>query len=127
MINQEKVKLMTKIAAYEQNKGKADKTMMTYFKNDFISFRGFSVQIGVTVALLILFGGDFAINVIDNLAKITEFDFVGTGIKYLTIWVFFMLAYTVVSAFYNRIEYLKSENRVNNYQKMLKQLEKIDS
>jgi len=127
MINQEKVKLMTKIAAYEQNKGKADKVIMTYFKNDFISFKGFGVQVGVTIALLIIFAGDFAIHVIDNLARITEFDFVGTGIKYLTVWIIFMLAYTVVCAFYNRIEYLKSENRVNNYQKMLKQLEKIDS
>lgn len=127
MINQEKTRLMTKISMYENNKGKEDRTTMTYFKNDFISVKSFGVLIGATFALLILFGGDFAIHVIENLATITEYDFVGAGIRYLTIWVIVMLIYTVVSTFFNRIEYIKAEKRVNQYQKLLTQLDKIDS
>jgi uncharacterized BrkB/YihY/UPF0761 family membrane protein len=127
VINQEKVKLMTKIAAYEKNKGREDKRLMSFFKNDFVSLKSLGIQIGVTFALLLIFGGDFAIKVLENLATITEYNFVGAGVKYLTIWIIFMLVYTVVAAFYNRIEYLKAEKRVNNYQKLLTQLEKIDS
>lgn len=127
MINQEKTRLMTQIAMYEKREGKEDRVTMTYFKNDFVSLKTFGLLIGVTVALLIILGGDFAIHVLDNLATITEFDFVSTGIKYLTIWVIAMAIYTVVSAFFNRIEYLKSEKRVNRYQKMLAQLDKVDN
>lgn len=126
MLNQEKISLMTKVAVYEKREGKEDKKKMTFFKNDYIIYSSFGVQIGATIALLIIFGFDFGIQVLDNLATITEFDFVAPAMKYLTIWIVIMIIYTIVSAFYNRLEYLKSEQRVNAYQKQLKQLEKMD-
>lgn len=126
MLNQNKIRLMSKIAMYEQREGKEDKSRMTYFKNDYVTSKTFSVLVGVTFALMIIFAFDFGIQVLDNLATITEFDFLVPATKYLTIWIGFMIVYAVVSAFYNRIDYYKSEKRVNEYQKHLKQLEKID-
>lgn len=127
MINHEKTRLMTKIAIYEKNTGREDRDTMMFFKSDFISFKSFSVLVGATIALIMLFIGDFAVNMIDNLATITEYDFVGTGIKYLTVWIIVMLVYVVVSTFFTRLDYLKAEQRVNEYQKLLTQLDKIDN
>ncbi len=125
MLDQEKVKLMTKLAIYEKNIGKEDLKKMEFFKSDFISFNNFKMQFSVTLALIFFFSIEFSKIVMDHIANITEFDFVGLGIKYLTIWVVFMAVYTIISTINNRIEFSKSKSRIDEYEKMLKNLEKI--
>lgn len=125
MLDQEKVKLMTKLAIYEKNSGKEDLKKMEYFKSDFISFNNFKMQISVTLALFFIFGIEFSKIILDHIANITEFNFVALGIKYLTIWIGFMIVYTIISTINNRIDYSKSKKRIDEYEKMLKNLEKI--
>lgn len=125
MLNHEKVRIMTKLAIYEKNKGKEDKSIMEYFKTDYISFKNFKMQIGVTFALIMILGFEFANIVLNNLAKITDYDFVGLGIKYFSIWLVLMVSYTIISAAYNRMEYSKAEKRIQEYDRLLKNLEKI--
>lgn len=125
MLDQEKVKLMIKLAIYEKNNGKEDMKKMEFFKSDYISFNNFKMQTSVTLALLFIFGIEFSKIIIDNIANITELNFVALGVKYLSIWIFFMVVYTIISTVYNRIEYSRSKNRIDEYEKMLKNLEKI--
>lgn len=125
MLDQEKVKLMTKLALYEKNSGKEDLKKMEFFKSDYISFNNFKMQSSVTLALVIVFGIEFSKIIIDNIANITEFNFIALGVKYLTIWVGFMVVYTIISTINNRIEYSRSKARIDEYEKMLKNLEKI--
>lgn len=125
MLNHEKIRIMTKLAIYEKNKGKEDKNVMEYFKTDYISFKNFKMQMGVTFALIVILGFEFANIVLDNLAKITDFDFVGLGIKYLSIWIVLMVGYTIISIGYNRMEYNRIEKRIQEYDRLLKNLEKI--
>ncbi len=125
MLDQEKVKLMTKLAIYEKNIGKEDLKKMEFFKTDFISFNNFKMQFSVTLALIFFFSIEFSEIVMDHIANITEYNFIGLGIKYLTIWVAFMIVYTLISTINNRIEFSKSKSRINEYEKMLKNLEKI--
>ncbi len=55
MINEDKVKLMMKLATYEQSEGKEDQKVMEFFKGDFISFNTFMMLLGVSVALVLFF------------------------------------------------------------------------
>lgn len=125
MLNHDKVKLMTQLAIYEKNSGKTDKEKMEYFKTDYISYNNFKTQISVTIALIIILGVEFTKVVTDHLANITEYNFVALGVKYLIIWVIFIGIYTMISSLNNRIDYSKAKKRTNEYEKMLKKLEKM--
>lgn len=116
---------MTRMASYEKNEGKQDLKKMHFFKMDYVSFNNFKTRFGVTIALLMLFGGDFAIKFINNMATITTFDFVGQFVEYFTIWLAFMVIYSFISAFIYKGKYTQAEKRIEVYEHQLKQLRKM--
>lgn len=125
MLNQDKIKLMTQLAIYEKNIGKEDFKKSDFFKTDYVSYHNFLNQISVTFALLCVFGIHFAKTVSDHLANITEYNFVALGMKYLTIWAVIIGIFTVLSTIINRVEYSKAKKRLEQYEELLKKLDKI--
>lgn len=63
MINEKKVKLMTRMASYEQNQGKEDFKINAYYKKDYVSIKRlytfFWVTIGYVCAVGLVFMADF--------------------------------------------------------------------
>ncbi len=125
MVNEEKIKIMTKLASYEEGKGKRDLQIMRRMKSDYISYNAFVTCFFVSLAVFILFAADFGSKFLENLAQFTDYDFVGEGIEYLTIWILIMAVYSFVSGRMYRKEYDDAERRVKVYQKELKDLEKF--
>lgn len=56
MVNEERVKLMTRMAAYEKNQGAKHMAITGFFRSDYISFQILKTVITTTVAFAILFG-----------------------------------------------------------------------
>ena len=54
MVNEDKIKLMTKLAVYEQGEGNKTLPVMQYFQGDYIVFNGIKTFISITVAYGIL-------------------------------------------------------------------------
>lgn len=125
MLNREKVKIMTKLAMYEKSTGREDKEIMNYFKVDFISFNNFKTQVGVTIALLLIFGSETASIIMQNLPTITDYDFIGLGKKYLIIWIGVIILYTIISSLYHRGRYNLAKKRIDDYQSLLHKIEKF--
>lgn len=50
MVNEDKIKLMTKLAVYEQGEGKKTLPVMQYFQGDYIVFNVIKTFISITVA-----------------------------------------------------------------------------
>lgn len=125
MINQEKVKLMTKLASFEKNEGKEDLKAMEYFKSDYVSYNTFLMLLGVTVALIIFFAADIGTKFFENMQTFIEYDFVGQGIDYLTIWLVFMVIYGIITTIIYRRRYRVSKKNTDLYKKMLKDLRKM--
>ncbi len=124
MVNQEKVKLMTKLASYEKS-GREDITSTEYFRADYVSYNSFLMMLGVSVSLLFFFLADFGGKFFDNMQTFIEYDFVGQGMDYLTIWLVFMVVYGVVASVIYRKRYNDSRRRIEIYQKMLKDLKRM--
>ena len=124
VINEEKIKIMTKLASYEENKGKKDFEIAKRMKSDYISYNSFVTCFFASIALFILFAADFGSKFLNNLAQFTEFDFVGAGVEYLTIWILMMAVYSFLSGRMYRKEFDDAERRLNVYQKELRVLEK---
>lgn len=123
MVNETKVKIMTELASYLEGKGKKDLKIMNRFKLDYVSLNSFRVMLFATVGLLIVFGLDILDKLLNNMENISEFDFIGQGTIYLTLWVLAMLFYAVVSGKIYRKRYADAKNRIDNYEKLLKQLD----
>lgn len=124
MVNQEKVKLMTKLASYEKN-GKEDLISTEYFRADYVSYNSFLIMLGVSISLLFFFLADFGGKFFDNMQNFFEFDFIGQGMDYLTIWLVFMVIYGVIASVVYRKRYNDSKRRIDIYQKMLKDLKRM--
>ncbi|RRD95145.1 hypothetical protein EII17_05070 [Clostridiales bacterium COT073_COT-073] len=123
MVNENKVKMMTQLASYMETKGKHDLRIMRHFKLDYVSLNSFRVMLLATLGLLIIFGLDIVDKVLNNIENISEFDFIGQGTVYLTLWVLVMLFYAVLSGKIYRRRYAQAKDRTEEYEKLLNQLD----
>ena len=55
MLNEERIKLMTKMASYEANEGKKNVSIGSYFRGDYIGLQVVKSVLNATVAFLIVF------------------------------------------------------------------------
>ena len=56
MVNEERIKLMTRMAAYEKDGHKKNKAIVSFFKSDYISMQMIKSMIASTLAFAIVFG-----------------------------------------------------------------------
>ena len=56
MVNEERVKLMTRMAAYEKGEYKTNRNIVSFFKSDYISMQMIKSVIASTIAFAIVFG-----------------------------------------------------------------------
>lgn len=56
MINEEKVAVMTRMAAYEAGRGKRDREICGFFRSDYVGFQLLKTWIATTIAFCILAG-----------------------------------------------------------------------
>lgn len=118
-MDKERLKLMIKLASYEENQGKKDLRIMRRIKADYISYYSFTTCGFASIAVFIIFAADFGSKVIENLARFTDYDFVSDGIEYLTLWILIMAVYSFFSGRMYRKEYEEAEKRVNAYKRDL--------
>ena len=125
MVNEEKLKLMAKLASYEEHQGKSDFEIVKRMRSDYISYHVFLNCLFVSVALLLIFGMHFAEILLDNMTHFTTIDFVGIAVEYVMVWVLLMLVYSVITSPFYRKRYNDAQARVNEYRKQLIQLDKF--
>lgn len=125
MLNEERIRLMTQMAAYEEHEGKRDIAVNGYFRGDFISFQLLKSALyatagfGLGVIMYILhdletFLGDFY--------KMDVVEFMqGLLGKYILV----LAVYMVISYFVYAYRYSRSKRCIKRYQAQLKQLQQM--
>lgn len=56
MVNEERIKLMTRMAAYEKEEHKKNKKIVSFFKSDYVSMQTLKSIVYTTIAFAIMFG-----------------------------------------------------------------------
>ena len=56
MVNEERIKLMTRMAAYEKESHKKNKAIVSFFRSDYISMQMLKSVVSTTIAFVIMFG-----------------------------------------------------------------------
>ena len=125
MISEKKVKLMTRMASYEKNKGKEDFKINGYYRKDYVSIKRlytfFWVTIGYVLALALVFmaGFDAWMDKMSMSLIIAAGSVVVAG--YIALLIFYIL---ITNRVYNR-RHKDARTRVKKYNHDLTRLLKI--
>ena len=125
MINEEKVKIMTKIAMYEQGKGRKYLPVSKYYRSDYIGLalikNFFLVTIGyiMAIAAVAVYFGEY---LMENLHKM---ELVPLGIYIIIGYVAALVGYSILTYIQYSVKYFKAKKSVKEYYTQLTELSKI--
>jgi uncharacterized integral membrane protein len=125
MVNEEKVILMTRMAAFAAREGKKEQKINQYFRSDYVGFEVVKSAISATIVFVVLFAVYAMTNftsLIDNFYGESLEDF---GRQIFTIYLIFLIGYCVISYIYFSFRYAKMRDKMKQYYNDLKKLRKM--
>lgn len=125
MLNNKKIRAMTKLALYEQKEGKEDIRLSKYYKNDYVRYEVLKTIINVTIgyALILLLIGIYKADYLISNAVTLNFPRIGQYI--LGFYIIILTIYVVSSIIGYSLKYDKSRKTLAKYYKALKRLSNI--
>lgn len=126
MLNNKKIRNMTKLAIYEQKEGKEDIRMSKFYKSDYVQYNLLKTCISVTVAyllvlvMIVVYYSEFIIS------EAVTLDYKAIGVKVLAIYILIMVTYIIGTIFRYSLKYERSRSRLARYYRRLKSLEKLN-
>lgn len=125
MLDEERIRIMTRMASYEAGEGKEDISVKQYYRKDYVSYQMIRTFISSTISFGILFllWGVYSMETI--MEQIAKMDLVGFGISVLIKYIIFVVVYQVIAAIiYNR-KYTKATAGVKKYHAELRKIIKL--
>ena len=125
MLDEKKVKLMTRLAFYEQTQGKEDFKVSAYYRKDYASLHTICSIIWVTVGYICAVGLIFLAGM-DNFLSSMSFGmmFLMLGILAL-VYLFLLILYGVIASHIFNKKHRESRQRVKKYNHDLTRLLKL--
>lgn len=125
MLNEERIRLMAKMASYEKGKGKEDIPIKQYYRKDYISCQGIKTFFFSTICfgILLLFRALYGMEDITELLDSRDLSSVGVSLlmEYLAfIAIFQVIAYIVYSR-----RYARATAGAKEYYAILKKVQKL--
>ena len=122
MLNEERIKLMTKMAAYEANEGKKNVAIGNYFRGDYIGLQVIKSIISATIAFLIVFGLFIFYDFEVFMSDIYKMDLLGIGKTVVIAYLIFVAVYALISYMIYTYRYTKARKSLKMYYNNLKKL-----
>lgn len=122
MLNEERIRLMTKMASYEANEGRKNVSIGSYFRGDYIGLQVIRAVISGTVGFFIAFGMYILYNFEELMADIYKMDLLQFGKKVIIAYLCVIVLYTVVSYCVYTYRYTKAKKSLKRYYNNLKKL-----
>lgn len=122
MLNEERIKLMTKMAAYEENEGRKNMAIGSYFRGDYIELHMLKSIFSATIAYFVLFGMYIYYDFEIFMQNIYKMDLVQFGKDVLFYYFIFVVVYALISYIVYSYRYSKAKKSLKRYFYNLKQL-----
>ena len=125
MLNEEKIKIMNRLAMYEQGEGKKYLPVSRYYRSDYIGLalikNFFLVTIGyaLIVAAVAVYFGEY---LLENIHKM---DLVTLGVYLIIGYVVVLVAYSILTYIQYSVKYYQAKKSVREYYSRLTELNKI--
>ena len=127
MLNEEKIKIMNKLAMYEQGEGKKYLPVSRYYRSDYIGLALIKNFFLVTIGYCLVLAGIaayFGEYLVDNIHKM---DLVAVGRNAVIGYVVVLVVFSVATYIQYSVKYHKAKKSVKEYYQELTQLNKIYS
>lgn len=122
MLNNDKIRLMTKLALYEQKEGKKDIAGGKYYRSDYVSLAMINSAIIATLAYILILGSIVLVNIETVLSVMTTFDMLELGRIVVVAYIIYMLIYLTITYIISRLRYDNIKSELKNYDNNLKEL-----
>jgi len=122
MLNNHKIRLMTKLAIYEMKDGKEDIRLGKYYRVDYVRYQLLKTIVAVTCGYLILVLLTILYNMEYLIAEAVKLDYASIGRNILGIYLVLLLAFSGMAALGYTIKYNRSRKKLAKYYRMLKRL-----
>lgn len=125
MLNEEKVRIMTKLAAYEKGEGKDYLPISKYYRTDYIGLALIKNFFLISIAYVAL-AGLVSLYFLDELLEnIHKMNLVRLGVKVVVGYVLLLVAYSVIVYVVQTVKYSRAKKSIKNYYMQLGRLTKI--
>lgn len=125
MLNNKKIRLMTKLAVYENVEGKEDIHLSKYYKTDYVRYQVLKSIISATVGYLLILVLIFLYKSEYIIKNAVSLDYRTIGIYILGIYIVIVTIYGLGSIIGYSVKYDASRKKLARYFKLLKRLSKI--
>lgn len=125
MLNNRKVRLMTRLAIYEQTEGKEDVRISKYFQTDYVRLNVLKTVVAITVGyllimlLLIVYHSEYLIR------EAVTLDYTGILTRYVGIYIIVLTVYGALGMIGYMIKYRASRKKLAKYFRMLRRLRSL--
>jgi hypothetical protein len=126
MLNEEKIKLMTKLAMYEKHTGKKTMRIAKYFRSDYISWNMIKTALAVTVAYALMIGLWLAYHVEEYMGELYSLNYIGLLRGIVEQYVIILVCYMVIAYLVYSIKYAFAMRSIRRYDGNLKRLKRMD-
>lgn len=126
-MNENKVRLMTRLAIHDKKYGKEDAKVYEYYESDYLYIENWKTRVSVAIIILLYIGWDLFFKVYTNVIVFPDFNIRPLVIKYIVIFAVVMLGFTFISSKIYKKRFKKMSRRAEEYKGNLTTLSKITS
>ncbi len=122
MINESRIKLMTRLAAYEAGEGKKNMAIGTYFKGDYIAKEVMKSIVFATIVYAVAVGVYVAYDFEEFMQDIYDIDLLQLGRTLLIRYLIFTGGYSFITGIVYTVRYKKARHSLRVYYNNLRRL-----
>lgn len=125
MLNEERIKVMTRLAVFEKEHGKENAVASKFYKSDYIGYNMLWTAIMTTIAYALGLALFFALNFEEYMAKLHKMNLIEQAKIVIVLYVMILTVMLMISYFLYRKRYHKAQKGLKKYCGMLHDLEKL--
>lgn len=126
MLNEDKIRIMSRCAVYEKGQGKEDLAVNRYYQGDYVRLNTLKTLIGVTVGFVLCFGLYLVLRAEYYMENIVGMDLMAFARNVLMYYVIVLVIFAVISIVFYGWKYTDTQKRVRWYYQDLKALAEMD-
>lgn len=122
MLDESRIKLMARMASYEETEGKKTIPIASYFRGDYVSFNVVRTAISITVAFMVVTGVYIYYSLEDFIADIYRLDLMEVGRRLLTVYLVVVCLFSVFAYIFYSWKYDRAKKSLQGYYQALRRL-----
>ena len=126
MLNEDKIRIMSRCAMYEKGQGKEALAVNRYYQGDYVRLNTLKTLIGVTVGFVLCFGLYLVLRAEYYMENIVGMDLMAFARNVLMYYVIVLVIFAVISIVFYGWKYTDTQKRVRWYYQDLKALAEMD-